>query len=135
VDHSRKWVKDDQAVNGVKILPIPGDQRETTIESGGRDQCVWQSDALLSYPNVLDFEGTCRYLLPSPNLLAGRRSRWPAAGKSSSRILLSSEARDTFEPWQRSTTIAAGLARLGKIILLLATGHSWSGQGFKPVNV
>jgi hypothetical protein len=31
------------------------------------------------YSNLLDFEGTCRYLLPSPNLPPGRRSRWPAA--------------------------------------------------------
>ena len=35
--------------------------------------------------------------------------------KSSLRILLSSEERDILEHWQRSTTIAAGLARLGKI--------------------
>ena len=31
------------------------------------------------YANLLDRESTCRYLLPSPNLLAGRRSRWHAA--------------------------------------------------------
>src|SRR6266480_2779731 len=41
-------------------------------------------------------------------------------------MLLSSEARDTLEHWQRSTTIAAGLARRGKIVLLLASGHSQS---------
>ena len=46
--------------------------------------------------------------------------------KSSLRILLSSEERDTLEHWQRSTTIAAGLARRGKIILLLAAGRSQS---------
>lgn len=46
--------------------------------------------------------------------------------KSSLRILLSPEERDTLEHWQRSTTIAAGLARRGKIILLLAMGHSQS---------
>lgn len=46
--------------------------------------------------------------------------------KSSLRILLSSEERATLEHWQRSTTIAAGLARRGKIILLLAAGHSQS---------
>ena len=31
----------------MKILCIPGDQRETTIEGGGRDQGVWQTDAVL----------------------------------------------------------------------------------------
>jgi transposase len=31
------------------------------------------------YSNLLDFEGKCRYLLPSANLLAGRRLRWHAA--------------------------------------------------------
>jgi Helix-turn-helix domain len=46
--------------------------------------------------------------------------------KSSLRILLSSEERDTLEHWQRSTTIAAGLARRGKILLLLAAGDSQS---------
>lgn len=46
--------------------------------------------------------------------------------KSSLRILLSSEEHDTLEHWQRSTTIAAGLARRGKIILLLAAGRSQS---------
>jgi hypothetical protein len=47
VEYSRKRIEDDQAVNGVKILRIPGHQRETTIESCGRDQRVWQSDAVL----------------------------------------------------------------------------------------
>lgn len=46
--------------------------------------------------------------------------------KSSLHILLSSEEPDTLEHWQRSTTIAAGLARRGKIILLLAAGYSQS---------
>src|ERR671935_1781544 len=32
-----------------------------------------------NYPNILDFEVAYRYLLPSPNHLAGRRSRWHAA--------------------------------------------------------
>ena len=41
-------------------------------------------------------------------------------------MLLSSEARGTLEHWQRSTTIAAGLARRGKMILRLAAGHSQS---------
>jgi hypothetical protein len=37
--------------------------------------------------------------------------------KSSLRIVRSPEERQTLERWQRSTTIAAGLARRGKIIL------------------
>ena len=35
------------SVNGAKILCIPGDQRETKIEGCSRDQCVWQSYAVL----------------------------------------------------------------------------------------
>jgi hypothetical protein len=49
--------------------------------------------------------------------------------KSSLRIVLSSEEQATLERWQRSTTIAAGLVRRGKIILLLAAGHSHSDGG------
>ena len=44
------------------------------------------------YSNLLDTKGTCRYLLPSPNLLAGRRSRWHAAASPHDALLLSSEA-------------------------------------------
>ena len=44
--------------------------------------------------------------------------------KSSLRIALAPEERHTLERWQRSTTIAAGLARRGQIILLLASGSS-----------
>ena len=46
--------------------------------------------------------------------------------KSSLRIVLFPEERQTLDRWQRSTTIAAGLARRGKLILLLAAGHSQS---------
>lgn len=46
--------------------------------------------------------------------------------KSSLRIVLSPEECDTLQHWQRSTTMAAGLVRRGKIILLLAAGHSQS---------
>jgi hypothetical protein len=46
--------------------------------------------------------------------------------KSSLRMVLAPEARQTLERWQRSTIIAAGLARRGKIILLLADGSSQS---------
>jgi hypothetical protein len=46
--------------------------------------------------------------------------------KSSLRIVLSPEERQTLERWQRSTTIAAGRARRGKIVLLLADGASQS---------
>jgi hypothetical protein len=50
-----------------------------------------------------------------------------ARGRTSSiRIVLSAEERQTLEHWQRSTTLAAGLVRRGKIILLLATGNSHS---------
>jgi len=44
--------------------------------------------------------------------------------KSSLRIVLSSEERQTLERWQRSTTLTAGLVRRGRIILLLAAGAS-----------
>ena len=46
--------------------------------------------------------------------------------KSSLRIELSPEEHATLERWQRSTTVAAGLVRRGKIILLLAAGSSQS---------
>ena len=46
--------------------------------------------------------------------------------KSSLRMVLAPEERQTLERWQRSTIIAAGLARRGKIILLLADGSSQS---------
>jgi hypothetical protein len=46
--------------------------------------------------------------------------------KSSLHIVLAPEERETVERWQRSTTIAAGLARRGKMILLLADRHSQS---------
>ena len=50
-----------------------------------------------------------------------------ARGRTSSiRIVLSPEERTTLEHWQRSTTMAAGLVRRGRIILLLADGHSHS---------
>lgn len=49
--------------------------------------------------------------------------------KSSLRIVLSSEEQATLERWQRSTTVAAGLVRRGKIIRLLAAGHSHSDVG------
>jgi hypothetical protein len=44
--------------------------------------------------------------------------------------VLSLTERATLERWQRSTTMAAGLARRGRIILLLADGlsHSHVGQ-------
>lgn len=46
--------------------------------------------------------------------------------KSSIRIVLSPDERATLEHWQRSTTMAAGLVRRGRLILLLADGHSHS---------
>ena len=46
--------------------------------------------------------------------------------KSSVRIVLSPDERQTLEHWQRSTTMLAGLVRRGRIILLLADGYSHS---------
>jgi hypothetical protein len=46
----------------------------------------------------------------------GRRSSW--------HMVLSREEYQTLAGWQRSTTIAAGLARRGQRILLLAAGSS-----------
>jgi Winged helix-turn helix len=46
--------------------------------------------------------------------------------KSSLHIVLAPEERQTLERWQRATTITAGWARRGKIILLLAAGSSQS---------
>ena len=48
----------------------------------------------------------------------GRKSSWV--------ILLSPTERETLERWPRSTTMAAGLARRGKMILLLADRHAQS---------
>ena len=36
------------------------------------------------------------------------------------------QERETLERWQRSTTMAAGLARRGRVMLLLAARHSLS---------
>jgi Homeodomain-like domain len=44
--------------------------------------------------------------------------------KSSICIVLSAEERHTLERWQRSITLAAGLARRGQILLLGAARHS-----------
>jgi hypothetical protein len=46
--------------------------------------------------------------------------------KSSLRLVLSAEERQTLEHWHRSTTLAAGLVRRGQILLLLAAGHAHS---------
>src|ERR1700752_3210535 len=46
--------------------------------------------------------------------------------KSSLRIVLALEEQQTLERGQRSTTLATGLARRGKILLLLAAGPSQS---------
>jgi hypothetical protein len=42
--------------------------------------------------------------------------------KTALMIALTPEERQTLLAWQRSTTITAGLARRGRIILLLADG-------------
>jgi Winged helix-turn helix len=44
--------------------------------------------------------------------------------KTSLVIVLSSQECETLERWPRSTTMAAGLARRGRMILLLAEGYS-----------
>ena len=44
------------------------------------------------------------------------------ARKTNLTLLLSHEERQTLESWQRSTTIRAGLAKRGRIILLLFEG-------------
>jgi len=49
--------------------------------------------------------------------------------KSNLRIVLTEEERGRMEAWQRSTTVPAGLARRGRIILLRATGLSLSQIG------
>lgn len=50
-----------------------------------------------------------------------------ARGRKSALVIqLSPEERQTLEHWQRSTTMAAGLVRRGRMILLLAAGHSHS---------
>ena len=72
----------------------------------------------------LDVKGACRYLFPNAHGPVGKRSRWHAAGKSSLHMILSLEERQTLERWQCATTITAGLAHRGKIILLLAAGCS-----------
>jgi hypothetical protein len=41
-------------------------------------------------------------------------------------LTLSSAQRYTLESWQRSTTVSTGLARRGRLILLLAEGPSVS---------
>ncbi|MBF0411425.1 MAG: helix-turn-helix domain-containing protein [Desulfamplus sp.] len=46
--------------------------------------------------------------------------------KTNIHILLSTEERRILESWQKSTTISQGLARRGKIILMLCNGMSIS---------
>jgi hypothetical protein len=50
-----------------------------------------------------------------------------ARGRKSPLVIeLSPDERETLQRWQRSTTMAAGLVRRGRIILLLAEKHSQS---------
>jgi hypothetical protein len=46
--------------------------------------------------------------------------------KSSLRMVLAPDERQTLERWQWSTTLGTGLVRRGKIILMLAAGHPQS---------
>lgn len=50
----------------------------------------------------------------------------PRGRKSPYVVELSEADRETLEKWQRSTTISAGLARRGRIILLVAEGKSFT---------
>ena len=48
----------------------------------------------------------------------------PQGRKTSLRITLDQDTRRELESWQRSTRVAIGLARRGRIILLLSRGES-----------
>ena len=50
----------------------------------------------------------------------------PRGRKTALTIGLTPAERDTLQAWQRATTIRAGLARRGRIILLVAEGQSIS---------
>jgi transposase len=56
-----------------------------------------------------------------PHQHAEEETHMARGRKSSLHIVLSPAEQETLERWQRSTTIAAGLARRGKLILLLGT--------------
>jgi helix-turn-helix protein len=47
--------------------------------------------------------------------------------KTSFTVLLSAEQRAELEHWQRATTVQAGLARRGRLLLLLDQGQSLTG--------
>ena len=47
LEQHRKLALAADDLQQLEILRIPRDQRETTIEGGGRDQGVWQTDAVL----------------------------------------------------------------------------------------
>src|SRR5262249_34471426 len=49
-----------------------------------------------NYPNLLDSEDACRYLWPSPNRTAGRRSLWHAAASHHCALLC---PRKSTRPW------------------------------------
>ena len=51
-----------------------------------------------------------------------KKSRMPRGRKTSLTIRLTPAQRQTLLAWQRATTIPAGLARRGRILLLLADG-------------
>ena len=66
------------------------------------------------------------YLLPCFYFTAVMGGTAMARGCKAPLSIVLSPAGRNLDRWQRSTTIAAGLARRGKIILLLADGHSQS---------
>jgi hypothetical protein len=65
---------------------------------------------------------------PRPTLVSAMMAALPSTGstRTTVRKSLSTEERQTLERGQQSTTLAAGLARRGKMLLLLAAGHSQS---------
>jgi biotin operon repressor len=71
------------------------------------------SSRYLYAPQALATEGMCPFL----------RGLYMARGrKTSLTIRLTAAERQTLLAWQRSTTLPAGLARRGRMILLLADG-------------
>ena len=77
-----------------------------------------------NYPNLLDGKSSAG--MPSRCHLRWEEIADGARPQITFRIVLSPEERETLQRWQRSTTMAAGLVRRGRIILLLAAGHSQS---------
>ena len=63
------------------------------------------------------------------SFIRGQRLTMPKGRKTNLRIELTPAEQVILESWQRSTAIKAGLARRGRIILMLADGYSISHIG------